>query len=399
MQDSKKTVLWLRLPTGVWALGLASLFMDASSELIHSLLPIYITSVLGASMLTLGAIEGIAESTASIVKVFSGMLSDYLGRRKLLTVLGYGLAAVTKPIFPLASSIGWVVFARFVDRVGKGIRGAPRDALLAEIAPPQSRGAAFGLRQSLDSVGAFLGPLLAMACLALFANNLRPALWVAVIPACITVALIVFAVHEPEGVVRRPARSPISRAELRKLGRGYWTVVALAALMTLARFSEAFLILRAQHAGLAIAWVPLVMVVMNVVYSASAYPAGWAADRTGHRALLAGGLAVLVLADLVLAMASAPIGVFAGVALWGLHMGLTQGLLIKLVADTAPKELLGTAFGLFNLAVGGVLFLASLIAGQLWEQFGVSAPFFAGAVFAGVAALGMAFCRSAPKTD
>ncbi len=398
MKSPGKSVLWLRLPAGVWALGLASLFMDASSELIHSLLPIYITTVLGASMATLGVIEGVAESTASIVKVFSGMLSDYLGRRKLLAVLGYTLAAVTKPVFPLASSIGWVVAARFVDRVGKGIRGAPRDALLAEIAPPESRGAAFGLRQSLDSVGAFIGPLLAMGCLAWFANNIRPALWVAVIPACITVALIVLAVHEPEGAARRPARSPIARVELRQLGRAYWLVVALASAMTLARFSEAFLIMRAQHAGLAIALVPLVLVVMNIVYSASAYPAGWAADRMSHRALLVAGLLVLVAADLVLALSSAPIGVFIGVALWGLHMGLTQGLLTKLVADTAPQALLGTAFGLFNLAIGLVLFLASLIAGQLWERLGVSAPFFAGALFAGIAAVGMLLQRSAPKT-
>jgi MFS family permease len=318
------------LPRAIWALGLGAMFMDMSSELVHSLLPIFMVSVLGASMITIGFLEGVAEATAAITKIFSGALSDYLGKRKFLVVLGYGLGAVTKPVFPMAPSVFWVFAARFTDRVGKGIRGAPRDALVADITPPDLRGAAYGLRQSLDSVGAFLGPLLAVAFMALWANNITAVLWVAVLPAFISVALIV-SIHEPaEEKSRWINGSLISFSSAKSLERSYWIVVGLGAVFTLARFSEAFLILRTQSVGLAIGFVPTIMIVMNVVYAASAYPAGIASDHLSRRMMLVTGLALLVLAELVLAVAAVPWKVFAGAGLWGLHMGFTQVCLINL---------------------------------------------------------------------
>jgi MFS family permease len=378
------------IPHGIWVLGFVSMLMDISSEMIHALLPVYLVTVLGTSALVVGVIEGIAEATASITKVFSGALSDRLGRRKTLAAIGYGLAAVTKPVFPLAPTVGWLVAARFIDRVGKGLRGAPRDALVADIAPPHLRGASFGLRQSLDTLGAFLGPLLAIGLMWWTQDAFQTVFWFAVLPAFLAFGLIVFAVKEPAHPPgRRPVRAPLSRRELARLGSAYWWVVAVGAVFTLARFSEAFLVLRAQEAGLALMWVPAVLVVMNLVYSAAAYPAGALSDRVGRTQLLVAGLVVLVAADLVLAFVPGLWGVGAGVVLWGLHMAFTQGLLATLVADTAPAELRGTAFGVFNLVTGVALLAASVIAGLLWDQLGSSATFLAGAGFALAALVGL----------
>ncbi|MDA3876165.1 MAG: MFS transporter [Halothiobacillus sp.] len=384
----------LALPKGIWVLGFGSMFMDISSELVHSLLPVFMATVLGASMVTIGLIEGIAEAAAAITKVFSGAISDYFRKRKFLVVLGYGLGAITKPVFPLATTIEWVFGARFVDRIGKGIRGAPRDALVADIAPPQLRGAAYGLRQALDSTGAFLGPLLAVAFMIWFANDIKSVLWVAVVPALIAVLLLIVALREPEPSPHASAPgNHLTLTDAKRLSRRYWLIVALGAVFTLARFSEAFLILRALDVGLAAGYVPVIMIVMNVVYAVFAYPAGVAADRLSARTLLVFGLALLVAADIVLAMASSPWIALLGAAFWGLHMAFTQGLLSKLVADTAPVELRGTAFGLFNLVSGGALLLASVIAGLLWSVFGASATFIAGATFAALAAMGMLLYR------
>ena len=389
---------WRALPPGIWALGFGSLFMDSSSELIHSLLPVFMVTTLGASMATVGVIEGVAEATAAIIKVFSGAVSDFLGKRKLLMVLGYALAALSKPIFPLATSVGWVFTARFVDRVGKGVRGAPRDALVADITPSAMRGAAYGIRQALDSVGALLGPLLAMLLMALLANDIRAVMWWAVLPALLAVALLVTLVREPvRAFAPGTVRAPITVAEVKRLPLSYWRVVVLGAFVTLARFSEAFLVLRANDVGIALGYVPLVLMVMNVVYAGSAYPAGVAADRLSRRALLLAGLAMLVVADGVLAVAASPLLVFIGAACWGLHMGLSQGLLAKLVADTSPVALRGTAFGIFNLVSGGALLLASTIAGALWTAFGPRSTFLAGATFAMVAACGLIAYRQSPQ--
>lgn len=376
-----------RLPNSVWVLGLVSLFMDMSSELVHSLLPVFMGTVLGASMVAIGLIEGIAEGIAAITKVVSGACSDFIRRRKSLLVLGYGLSALSKPLFPLATALGWVFAARCIDRIGKGIRGAPRDALIADITPVASRGAAYGLRQALDSVGAFLGPLLALSGMALLANDITAVLWLAVAPALIAVALLA-AVREPQAL--RSLESPVPRLQMSAIWRlpgTLWWVVALGSVFSLARFSEAFLVLRAADIGLAVGLVPLIIIVMNVAYALTAYPAGHAADRGHQRTLLLAGLAVLIAADLVLANARALVAVFVGALLWGTHMGLTQGLLAQLVAAHAPVSLRGTAFGIFNLCTGVMLIVASVLAGLLWDNFGAAATFIVAGVIAATAAI------------
>ena len=383
------------IPAGIWAVGFVSLLMDMSSEMIHALLPVYLVTALGASALTVGVIEGIAEATAAIVKVFSGALSDWFGKRKLLAVFGYGLAAITKPVFPLAASIGWIAAARFVDRIGKGIRGAPRDALLADITPKRLIGASYGLRQSLDTVGAVLGPLVAMAFLGFTGGTMIAVFWIAVAPAFLAACWMAFAVREPKRPVGlRKVRFPLSRGELGRLPASYWWGVTVATAFMLARFSEAFLILRAQSIGLSIAFVPVVLVVMSVAFALAAYPAGVLSDIDGRRGggrmrLLVVGLVLLIASDIALALAPNLAWVLLGVALWGLHMGFSQGLLSAFVADTAPAELRGTAFGAFNMVTGLALLAASIIAGALWDWAGPQATFGVGAVFAAMALVGL----------
>ena len=384
------------LPGSIWSLGLVSLSMDVSSELVHSLLPVFLSSVLGASMLTIGVIEGVAEATAAVTKVFSGAWSDHLRRRKWLAAAGYGLAALTKPVFALAPTVSWVFAARFVDRVGKGIRGAPRDALVADLTAPSLRGAAYGLRQALDSLGAFLGPLLALLLMAWLHDDVRAVLWMAVPPAFLAPLLLALAVREPERQ-RAGAAAALALRAVRGLGLRYWLVVALGAVFTLARFSEAFLVLRAADLGLPMGQVPLVMMAMNLVYAGSAYPAGAAADRLGARPLLLQGIVVLVAADAALALAPGVGTVFLGAGLWGLHMALTQGLLAKLVAEAAPEPLRGTGFGIFHLVSGASLLVASTLAGALWEGLGPRATFTAGGLLAALAALGLLLHR-APRS-
>lgn len=386
------------IPRTVWALGLVSLFMDISSEIIHSLLPLFMTATLGLSVALVGLIDGIAESTASITKVFSGYASDRMGKRKPLILLGYGLGAVSKPFFPLAAGAVPVLAARFADRIGKGIRGAPRDALVADVTPPEIRGRAFGLRQSLDTVGAFVGPLVAIGLMLLFADDIRAVFWVAIIPAFLAVLCVIFWV-EDRSVSDGEARVPIRLAELKQLDRAYWMVVATGVIFTLARFSEAFLILKATAEGLPLWLAPTVLVVMNVVYAAGAYPAGVLSDRVEARTLLVWGLACLILADLLLAFSTGLAGAFGGICLWGLHLALTQGLLAKLVADKASPRLRGSAFGLFNLATGASLLAASVAAGLLWDVYGPEATFIAGAGFAVAAGMMLLTWRGGVPTD
>ncbi len=382
------------IPRGIWVLGVVSLLMDASSELVHALLPLFMVTTLGASTLVVGVVEGIAEAIALVMRIFSGYFSDAVGRRKPVVLLGYGLGAVSKFVFPLAPALGWVVGARFIDRVGKGIRGAPRDALMADLAPAELRGASFGLRQALDSVGAIAGPLLAVLAMVAFANDFRAAFWVAVVPAALCIALIVFGVHEPDRS-DRPAVVAVSLSlrEVGRLDRRFWFVTGVAAALTLARFSEAFLVLRGQSVGMNLASVPWVMVAMSVVYALLAFPAGAWADRGNSGRLISLGLLALVASDLVLAHAAAPSGVLAGAALWGVHMALTQGLLSALVAAVAPADLRGTAFGLFSLASGVALLIASALAGWLWDAAGPRYTFYAGALFTVLAWIGLLMRR------
>ncbi len=386
-----------QIPGSIWALGFVSLLMDVSSELIHSLLPVFMVTALGISVFTVGLIEGAAEATALIVKVFSGALSDYWGKRKPLAILGYGLGAFNKPFFALATSAGWIVTARLADRVGKGIRGAPRDALVADLTPPELRGAAFGLRQSLDTVGAFLGPTLAVVFMLLWADDFRAVFWVASVPAFLCVALLVWGVHEPERPQTAKRSNPISRANLARLSPAYWWVVGVGAVFTLARFSEAFLVLRASQGGLPLAWTPVVLIAMNIIYAACAYPFGKLADKLPHTQLLGWGLLLLMGADALLAYSNHGLAFWAGVALWGLHMAMTQGLLAAMVADTAPADLRGTGYGFFNLLSGLAMLIASGLAGWLWQSFGAATTFMAGIGFAALALL-LVLMRPCPVT-
>lgn len=383
------------IPGTIWTLGYVSLFMDLSSELVHSILPVFMVTVLGADALTIGLIEGIAEATALIVKIFSGALSDFFRRRKWLILAGYGLAALTKPLFPLAGSVETVFAARFLDRIGKGMRGAPRDALIADVAPLTIRGACFGLRQSMDTVGAVFGPLFAIVLLSFYHGDMKTVLWFAVVPAAITIILIVFGVKEPAAKARpRQFRSPLRLAFLKAFSRAYWRIVIIGAVFTLTRFSEAFLILRAEELGLSITWIPLVMVVMSLFYALSAYPVGVLSDYVRKEYLLATGLVLLALADLVLARANSILVVLCGVALWGLHMGFTQGILATMIANATPRELKGTAFGLFNFVTGLFMLLASVIAGWLWDNYGSGMTFLAGAAFSVLALMLLIFHKS-----
>lgn len=384
-----------RIPKGVWVLGGVSLLMDVSSEMIHSLLPLFMATTLGASVIIIGIIEGVAEATALILKVFSGVISDYVGKRKGLALLGYGLGALSKPLFAIAPTSGVVFSARMIDRVGKGIRGAPRDALVADVTPPEIRGAAYGLRQSLDTIGAFLGPLLAVALMFVWDNDFQSIFWVAAIPAVLSIALLGFGLKEPRTAVVQKRTNPLRRENLKKLSAAYWWVVAIGSIFTLARFSEAFLVLRAQQMAIPLFAIPLVMVAMNLVYSLTAYPFGKLSDSMSHSKMLQWGLLVLIAADIVLALSSHWSTLLAGVALWGIHMGMTQGLLAAMVAHTAPPELRGTAFGMFNLMSGIALLLASAGAGVLWEVLGAASTFYAGAIICVVTLVGMRCMPSA----
>lgn len=384
-----------RIPKGVWVLGGVSLLMDVSSEMIHSLLPLFMATTLGASVIIIGLIEGLAEATALIIKVFSGVLSDYLGKRKGLAMLGYGLGALSKPLFAMAGSSGMVLSARMIDRVGKGIRGAPRDALVADVTPSEIRGAAYGLRQSLDTIGAFLGPLLAVGLMLLWNNDFRTIFWVAVIPGVLSIALLWFGLSEPKTPVTNKRTNPLRRENLKKLSAAYWWVVGLGALFTLARFSEAFLVLRAYQMDIPLFAIPLVMVAMNLVYSLSAYPFGKMSDSMNHTRMLQAGLLVLIAADITLALSHHWSTLLIGVGLWGIHMGMTQGLLAAMIAHTAPAELRGTAFGMFNLISGIALLLASTGAGILWETLGSASTFYAGAVICAIVLAGMRFTPAA----
>lgn len=382
------------IPRSIWALGIVSLLMDTSSELIHSLLPLFMVSTLGATVTSVGIVEGIAESTALIVKLFSGVLSDYCRQRKVLTMIGYGLAALTKPFFPLANTIGLVMAARFMDRIGKGIRGAPRDAMVGDLAPPEIRGACFGLRQSLDTVGAFLGPILAICGMMLFSQNIRAVLWIAVIPAILSFIILAVAVKEPKIQHDEKSKERLNFREFRNIGSEYWKIIIIAGVYTLARFSDAFLILKAQATGLPIMLVPLVMIVMNIIYAFIAYPAGILSDRINRKTVFLIGITFLIAADIVLGFTNNLWMLTLGISLWGMHLAFTQGLLATMVTDTSPTHLRGTAYGIFNFVCGIIMLISSIIAGVLWDQLGSSYTFFVGAIFTSLAFIGLIVIQS-----
>jgi MFS family permease len=374
------------LPRNAWVLGFVSLFMDLSSEIYHALLPAFVTLVLGLPATALGAIDGVAEATANFAKLFSGRLSDRSLRRKPWVMAGYGLAAISKPLFPLAASAPALMLARFADRIGKGIRGGPRDAMLADETPPEIRGRAFGLRQTLDTAGALLAPLAAIALMAWLASDIRAVYWFAIIPAAISFLLAWLALREPERHLAPIKKSPFFRG-FRELDKATKRLLAVGFLFTLARFSEGFLILKGMEAGLSEALSPLTLAIFNLAYVVLAYPAGALSDRTSPRRILMGGIGVLIAGNLVLAATGSFAGLVLGTVLWGAHMALTQGIFARMIADSAPENLRATSFGAFWFVTGIASLLASLGAGWLWDREGSGAVF---VTSAGVAAIAWA---------
>ena len=383
------------LPRTVWVLGFVSLFMDLSSEIYHSLLPAFVTIVLGLPATALGAVDGVAEATANFAKLFSGRLSDRSRRRKPWVMGGYGLAALSKPLFPLASNLATLVAARFADRIGKGIRGSPRDAMVADETPPEIRGRAFGLRQALDTAGALLAPLVAIGLMALFLNNIRKVFWVAIIPAGVSFLLTWLALREPEHHLTI-AKKPPFFSGFRELNSETKRLIAVGFLFTLARFSEGFLILKGIEIGLPEMWSPLTLALFNLAYVALAYPAGSLSDRMSPKTILITGIVVLVAGNIVLAMTSSFAGLVIGVALWGAHMALTQGIFSRMIADSAPEQLRATSFGAFWFVSGIASLLASLAAGMLWDREGSSATFLTSALVAAAAGAMLSLLEEKP---
>lgn len=381
------------IPATVWMLGLVSLLMDVSSEMVQSLLPLYLATGLGASALAIGLVEGLSGAIAAGTKFLSGLVADWTRRAKPLAVLGYGLAALSRPIFPLAGTVDQILLAKAADRIGKGIRAAPRDALVAAASPPAIRGASFGLRKSLDTVGGFLGPMVAVAAMILMAGNIAAVFWLAAVPAALAVLVLIFGVHEPAG--DRAAKPDAFRlGQALRLNRAVWAVIGLAGLIMLARFSEAFVLLKSLEAGFAPTWVPLAMVVMHAVYGLAAYPVGRLSDRIGTAGLLLWSLGFLVMAHLILAFAGSPGAYLLGTVFWGLHMGFSQGLLGAMIAGATPDRLRGTAFGTFNLVTGAVVLVGNTAAGWFWQGMGSDMPFLVGAVLSLLAMLWIASARS-----
>lgn len=377
----------------MWILGFASLLTDVSSEMIHSVLPLFLVTTLGASAVIIGLIDGLGETIAACLKLFSGALSDRLGRRKSLILTGYGLSTAVKPLFALAVNPLGVLVGRCLDRVGKGIRAAPRDALVADVTEPSARGAAFGLRQSLDSVGAFLGPFIAFIAMTVTANDFRAIFWLALIPALAAVALLVGGIQEPLRTVENVNRlnNPLRIEAIKSLGAGFWFVFFVSLLFTLGNSSDAFILLRAKSLGVSTNMVPLCLVVMNITYALSAYPAGHLSDKLGRKALLLTSFALYALVYAGLAFANDAWHVWTLLALYGLYLGFSQGTLLSIVADRVPKDLRGTAFGLLSFSVGLGLLPASLLAGWLWDSVSPQATFMTGAVFSILALLIFAF--------
>ena len=372
-----------KIPRTVWILGFVSLTMDMSSEIYHALLPAFVTITLGLPATALGAIDGIAEATANFAKLVSGRLSDRSARRKPWIVAGYGLAALSKPLFPLAQGALALMGARFADRIGKGIRGAPRDAMIADESPAEIRGRAFGLRQALDTAGALAGPILAVGLMAWLAD-IRLVFWIAVIPALVALLLAWLALRESGRAAAVVAPTPVFSG-FRELTPATKRLLKVGFLFTLARFSEGFLILKGIEIGLSATSSPLTLVLFNLVYVVLAYPAGALSDRLSPKLLLMAGMAALIAGNVVLATAGGLGGLAVGVALWGAHMALTQGIFGRMIADSAPTHLRATSFGAFWFVSGIGTLLASLAAGILWDRDGSSATFLASAAAAAVA--------------
>ncbi len=384
------------IPKTVWAVGFVTLLMNVSTIIIFSLSPLYLTSVLGISMISLGILEGAVEASSWFTRIFAGVFSDYFHRRKPFLFAAYSLAASSRLIFPLVPSAGWIFFARFVDRVSNGIQATPREALIGDVAPIDLKGACYGLRQTLGMFGSFAGAFMLMFLMHWSNANFELAFWAAVIPPFFALLILAKFVRDPIAlkIKNKPARKIFHLPHISDLTFNYWRVVIIASIFMLSNYSGAFMILQATNAGLSTCEVPLVMVIQNIMAFASAFPAGWLSDRIGRRILLGVGFSITVGANLLLACTTTKLCVLGGVALWGLQLGINQSLLVAKVADTAPEELRGTAFGLYYFSIGVALFISNYVAGWLSTKYGSEMIFY---VSAGVAAFAVACVTFIPK--
>jgi MFS family permease len=372
------------LSRNVWVAGWVSFFMDVSSEMVYPLVPLFLSSTLGVSKSVVGLIEGIAEATASLLKLFSGVIADRFGKNKLLMGFGYGISTASRPILALASGWGMVFLARFTDRAGKGIRTAPRDAIIAASTPPGQLGLAFGFHRALDTAGAVVGPAVALAILAVWAADFRLVFWLSVVPGVLAVALIVWFI-EADGRVR-PAQAALAWS-LRGFDDRFWEFLLVIGLFSLGNSSNAFLILKAEQVGTSPAWISGIYVGYNALYALMSVPGGLLADRVGMRRMIIVGLGLFAAVYAGIALASTPQQIAALFLCYGIYMGLTEGVQRAYLATLAPKERTATAFGLYHMVVGIAILPASLFAGVLWDTVGPAAPFLFGAGMAALAAV------------
>jgi MFS family permease len=364
-----------------------SLLTDLSSDMIFPLLPAFLVGVLGASATGLGLIEGIAEGTAAFLKLGSGWISDRIRRRKELVVLGYGLSGLVKPLMALAMAPWHVLAIRFADRTGKGVRSAPRDSLLAAASDPETRGRAFGMHRAMDTIGAILGPLVALGVLALAPGGYRLLFGLAAIPAVLSLVVLVGFVKDRRPTDEERTDKPVLSATGGRLERRYLKLLVVVLIFTLGNSSDAFLLLKAERTGVAVLFLPLLWLCFNVVYSGTSWIAGDWSDRVGRRLIVTGGFLVYAIVYVGFALASASWQIWLLFLLYGAYYGLTDGVLRATVADVVTAEKRGAAYGLYYALSGGALLIASLLAGWLWDQAGPSAPFMLGAGLAVVAAV------------
>ena len=369
----------------VFIAGLVSFFMDVSSEMIYPLVPLFLSNVLGVNKSIIGLIEGIAESTASLLKVFSGWFSDRIGNRKWLMAAGYSISTLSRPIVSLATGWQHILGSRFMDRFGKGIRTAPRDAIIAESSEKTHLGRAFGLHRSMDTMGAVVGPALAFLLLGLFSNNYRMVFWLSIIPGTIAVLLIIFFITEKKKVSLPHSDRP--KLTLKHFDWRFKFFVVIAAVFAIGNSSDVFLILRAQQVGVPIVMIPVVYLLFNLVYSLSSIPAGIAADRFGKKRVILLGFILFAILYYGFAIAKDTTAIWVLFGFYGLFMGLTEGIQKAFLATIIPPDFKATAFGVYNSAVGIAMFPASLIGGWLWDHVSPSATFYFGSITAGLSAI------------
>lgn len=370
--------------------------MKISSVIVFTLSPLFMTQVLGASIFAVGILEGILEVITLLARIFSGIISDYIHKRKSIIVVGYIFALISRPFLALATRMEDVFLGRAFDRIGNGLDATPRDALVGDLAPPQIKGACYGLRESLSRAGSFAGALLVMALLWLTEGNFSLVFWIGSIPTVLALmVLVIFVKDSPnqQAQHKKPTHK-FKLKDLKKLPLPFWLILLLSGLFMLSNFSGAFLILRAEQTGLDLHLTSLVMIIQNLATAGTAYPVGYLSDKMGRRSMMGVGIVLIVCSDLLLAWGGSLYTILGGVLLWGAEIGITQSILAVFLADTCPQDLRGTGFGLFHFINGCCLLLANVFAGWIWHDVNPSAMFLASAVMASCSAFVLPFIHT-----